>query len=154
MSTRREYPDRPIPGVSGVVLRKSDGRSEVLLVRRRSEPMAGSWSLPGGAIELGETTREACAREVLEETGLAVQPLAEVESFDIILRDVAGRVQYHYLIVDILCHVIAGELRAGEDASEAVWAEVELVLQQGNFALTPRACTVIRKALVMDEDFG
>ncbi len=135
------------------MLRKREGRLEVLLVRRRSEPMAGTWSLPGGAIELGETTREACAREVLEETGLTVRTLAEVESFDIILRDGSGRVQFHYLIVDILCHVVSGELRAGEDASEAVWADVDPVLHQGHFALTPRACTVIRKALVMDEGF-
>jgi len=154
MSPRREYPEGPIPGVGAVVLRKHDGRFEVLLVRRRSEPMAGTWSLPGGAIELGETTREACAREVLEETGLTVRTVAEVESFDIILRDAAGRVQFHYLIVDILCHVISGELRAGEDASEAVWADVHLVLHQCHFALTPRACTVIRKALVMDEGFA
>lgn len=152
MSTRREYPERPIPGAGAVVLRESQGRAEVLLVRRSTEPMAGSWSLPGGAIELGETAREACAREVLEETGLTVQALAEVETFDIILHDDAGRVQFHYLIVDILCRVLAGELHAGGDASEAVWGDVQLVLESGDFALTPRACTVIRKALVLNED--
>jgi 8-oxo-dGTP diphosphatase len=151
MSTRREYPDRPIPGVGAVVLRKAQGRAEVLLVRRGTEPMAGSWSLPGGVIELGETAREACVREMLEETGLAVQTIAEVETFDIILRDDAGRVQYHYLIVDILCRITAGELRPGTDASEAVWADVQHVLECGDFALTPRACTVIRRALVMGE---
>ncbi len=151
MSSRREYPERPIPGVGAVVLRELDGRAEVLLVRRRTEPMAGSWSLPGGAIELGETAREACTREVLEEAGLVVEPLVEVECFDIILRDAEGRVQYHYLIVDMLCRVIGGELCAGEDASEAVWADVQLVLREGRFALTARACTVIRKALLLNE---
>jgi 8-oxo-dGTP diphosphatase len=148
---RREYPDHPIPGVGAVVLRDWEGRTEVLLVRRATAPMAGSWSLPGGAIELGETAREACVREVFEETGLTVLPTAEVETFDIIIRDDEGRVQYHYLIVDILCSVTGGELRAGSDAGETFWVDAHHVVERGDFALTPRACTVIRKALDMDE---
>ena len=152
----RAYPDRPIPGVGAVIFRRSHGCTEVLLVRRRTEPLAGTWSLPGGAIELGDTAREACVREVLEETGLIVLPIADVETFDIILRDDTGRVQYHYLILDILCHVLSGALHASSDASEALWANVDLVLEPGNnqqhFALTPRACTVIRRALKMNED--
>jgi ADP-ribose pyrophosphatase YjhB (NUDIX family) len=125
---------------------------EVLLVRRASEPMAGGWSLPGGAIEVGETVREACVRETLEETGIAVEALAEIETVDIIHRDAEGRVQYHYLVVDVLCRVIEGQLlRAGTDASEAAWADVQRVLECGDFALTARACTVIRSALTMDE---
>jgi ADP-ribose pyrophosphatase YjhB (NUDIX family) len=151
MSSSREYPDRPIPGVGAVVLRKVQGRVEVLLVRRGTEPMAGTWTLPGGAIEVGETIREACVRELLEETGLSVEPLGEVETFDIIHRDASGRVQYHYVIVDMLCRIRAGEMRAGSDASEAVWADVEPILERGDFALTPRACRVIRRALIMDE---
>jgi ADP-ribose pyrophosphatase YjhB (NUDIX family) len=151
MKSSREYPDRPIPGVGAVVLRKVDGRAEVLLIRRGSEPMAGGWSLPGGAIELGESVREACVRETLEETGLTVEPLADIETVDIILRDSEGRVRYHYLIVDVFCRVIEGQVRPGSDASEAVWADVQRVLEFGDFALTPRACTVIRRALIMDE---
>jgi 8-oxo-dGTP diphosphatase len=151
MRLSREYPDRPIPGVGAVVLRKVDGRADVLLIRRGSEPMAGDWSLPGGAIKLGESVREACVRETLEETGLTVEPLADIETVDIIHRDSQGRVQYHYLIVDVLCRVIEGQLRAGTDASEAVWADVQRVLEFGDFALTARACTVIRSALIMDE---
>lgn len=151
MSSSREYPERPIPGVGAVVLRKTEGRVEVLLVRRSTEPMVGSWTLPGGAIELGETVGEACVRELMEETGLSVEPLDEVETFDIIQRDADGRVQYHYVIVDMLCRVSAGEMRAGSDASEAVWADVEAILERGDFALTPRACRVIRRALIMDE---
>jgi 8-oxo-dGTP diphosphatase len=151
MRLSREYPDRPIPGVGAVVLRKVGGRAEVLLIRRGSEPMAGGWSLPGGAIDVGETVREACVRETLEETGLTVVPLADIETVDIIHRDSQGSVQYHYLIVDILCRVIKGQLRAGTDASEAVWADVQRVLEFGDFALTARACTVIRSALIMDE---
>ena len=151
MEGSREYPQRPIPGVGAVVLRVVEGRRQVLLIRRGSEPMAGGWSLPGGAIELGETVREACVRETLEETGIRVEPLAEIETVDIIHRDPEGRVQYHYLVVDVLCRVVGGELVSGTDASEAVWAEVQQVLELGDFALTARACTVIGKALKMNE---
>ena len=151
MGPSREYPKFPIPGVGAVVLREVEGRAEVLLIRRGSEPMAGGWSLPGGAVELGESVREACVRETLEETGLTVQALAEVEIVDIIHRDAAGRVQYHYVVVDILCRVLGGELLSGTDASEVAWADVRGVLELGDFALTSRACTVIRKALIMSE---
>lgn len=151
MGSSREYPERPILGVGAVVLRKVEGRVQVLLIRRGSEPMVGGWSLPGGAIELGETVREACAREALEETGLRVEPVGEIETVDIIHRDAEGRIQYHYLVVDVLCRVVGGELLSGSDASEAAWADVERVLEAGDFALTPRACTVIRRALTMNE---
>ena len=151
MESPREYPKRPIPGVGAVVLRETHGRLEILLIRRGSEPMAGGWSLPGGAIELGETVREACVREILEDTGMNVEPLAEIETVDIIERDSEGRVQYHYLVVDVLCRLVGGDLASGTDAREVAWADVKQVLEFGDFALTARACTVIRKALIMNE---
>jgi 8-oxo-dGTP diphosphatase len=113
--------------------------------------MAGGWSLPGGAIELGETIRDACVRETLEETGMNVEPVAEIETVDIIERDFEGRVQYHYVVVDVLCRVVGGDLVAGTDASEVVWADVKQVLEFGDFALPARGCTVIRSALTMNE---
>ena len=95
--------------------------------------------------------REALVREAQEETGIHVEPVGEIETVDIIYRDAAGRVQYHYLVVDVLCRVVGGELHPGSDASEAAWADVERVLETGDFALTARACTVIRRALTMNE---
>ncbi|MGA7155564.1 MAG: NUDIX hydrolase [Acidobacteriaceae bacterium] len=151
MSSSREYPERPIPGVGAVVLRTVEGRREVVLVRRGTEPMLGSWTLPGGGIEVGETLREACVREALEETGLQVEPVGVVETFDAIHRDVGGRVRYHYLIVDMLCREVGGVLRAGSDVSEAVWVDVERALESEDFALTAMACKVIRRAMRMDE---
>ncbi|MFN8060575.1 MAG: NUDIX hydrolase [Vicinamibacterales bacterium] len=89
----------------------------VLLVRRAHAPLAGEWSLPGGGVELGETLEAAVEREVREETGLEVKAGPILEVFDRIVRDDAGRVEYHYVLVDFVCRVVGGELRAGSDAS-------------------------------------
>ena len=106
---RREYPEAPIVGVGAVVI---DG-AKVLLVRRGQEPLKGEWSLPGGALELGETLQQGVVREVLEETGLEVVPAGIVEVFDRITRDEAtGRIRYHYVLVDFVCRVAGGTLLA------------------------------------------
>jgi mutator protein MutT len=95
----RQYPDRPFVGVGAVIV---DG-GRVLLVRRKHEPLAGEWSLPGGAVEVGETLEECVIREMREETGLDVEVGPVIEVFDRITRDGAGRVQYHFVLVDYLC---------------------------------------------------
>ena len=95
----REYPAAPLVGVAAVVLCED----EILLVRRGREPLRGMWSLPGGLLELGETTEEGIAREVLEETGLRVRPAQIVTTVDRILRDENGVVRYHYVLVEWLC---------------------------------------------------
>lgn len=113
----REYPSSPQVGI-GIVLMRGD---EVLLVKRGRAPALGQWSLPGGAQELGETA-EACARrELLEETGLAAGPVHMVAHVDSIHHDAAGRVQYHYTILDFAAHYVAGEPVAGDDVSEVAW---------------------------------
>lgn len=135
----REYPDRPLLGVGGVIVH--DRR--VLLVRRATEPLKGEWSIPGGLVELGEKLLDAVKREVLEETGLIVEPGEVLELFDSIWRDAEGRCQYHYVLVDYLCRVTSGELRAATDVSDARWAtEAELP----NFNLRPATESVVRKA--------
>ncbi len=116
--TSRAYPDRPFVGVGAVIV----DRGRVVVIKRRFEPLAGQWSLPGGAVDIGETLVECVAREMLEETGLVVEVGPVVEVFDRIIRDAAGGVQFHYVLVDYLCRPIGGELRAGSDVAEAVYA--------------------------------
>ncbi|HTV81388.1 MAG TPA: NUDIX hydrolase [Acidobacteriaceae bacterium] len=140
---RREYPDAPIAGVGAVIVR-GGAEPAVLLIRRGQEPLKGEWSLPGGAVELGETLEEAVCREVLEETGLSVEPVGVVQAFDRISRDAGGRVRYHYVLVDFLCLVTGGSLACASDALEARWAG-----PQELGGLTPLTVEVIHKALQM-----
>ena len=95
----RQYPGQPIVGVGAVIVQ--DGK--VVLVKRRFEPLAGQWSLPGGRLELGETLEAGLAREMLEETGLEVQVGPVVDVFDRILLDPERKVRYHYVLIDYLC---------------------------------------------------
>jgi 8-oxo-dGTP diphosphatase len=120
---KREYPETPLVGVGAIIVEA--GR--VVLVKRGHEPLAGEWSIPGGALEVGELVREAAAREAREETGLTVEPTELLGVFDRVLRDGDGRVLYHYLLVDFLCRRVDGEVRAGGDADEARWFAPEEV---------------------------
>ena len=116
----REYPERPIVGVGAVVL---DG-DRVLLVRRGNEPLKGEWSLPGGAVEAGETLETAIAREVLEETGLEVEVGPMIDVLDRIRLDPDGRVRYHFVLIDYLCRPTGGTLCCATDAGDATWAAI------------------------------
>jgi 8-oxo-dGTP diphosphatase len=138
---RREYPEAPIVGVGAVVI---DG-TKVLLVRRGQEPLKGEWSLPGGALELGETLQQGVVREVLEETGLIVVPGGIIEILDRITPDEAsGRVRYHYVLIDFVCHVSGGALCSASDAEEVRWVERDQL--QNGFRLAPVTMVVIEKA--------
>lgn len=136
---QRDFPERPIVGVGVVVWR--DGR--VLLIRRGKPPRAGSWSLPGGAQELGETVREAARREVREETGLELGELRLVDVVDSIERDDAGRVWRHYTLVDFTATVAGGSERAGSDAAALAWFRPEELEELG---LWPATLAVVRAA--------
>jgi mutator protein MutT len=138
----RDYPEHPLVGVGGVVL---DG-ANVLLVRRAREPLQGEWSLPGGLVELGEELARALRREVLEETGLAVQVGEIVEVLDRILRDEQGKVRFHFVLVDFLCRVESGTLEAATDAAEACWAARS---DLGEYRLHPETLRVIEKAFAL-----
>jgi 8-oxo-dGTP diphosphatase len=120
IATSREYPVYPIPGVAGIVVRNR----EVLLVLRGEEPSKGKWGIPGGVLEVGETVEEAVVREVREETGCYCTPIKHLATFDSIRRDEDGRVHWHYILFEYLCRYVSGELRAGDDATEARWVNL------------------------------
>lgn len=139
MPRKREYPDRPIVGVGGVVI--EHGRT--VLIRRSNPPLEGQWSIPGGILEVSETILQGVERELHEETGLVVRAGELIEVFERIIPDKDGRTQYHFVIIDYLCERLAGSPRPGGDALEAVWVE------QGDlerYALVPAVIRVLGKA--------
>lgn len=136
----RSYPERPIVGVGAVVL----DEHRVVLVKRAHEPLKGHWSLPGGAVEIGETLKEAIAREVLEETGLIVEVGPIVDVIDRLRRDAEGRVEYHYVLIEFLCYPRDGTLACASDAEDVSWGRTD-DLQR--FGLTETTLRVIHAAV-------
>jgi len=141
MTDKREYPERPVVGVGGVVIR--DGRA--LLVRRGSEPLKGQWSIPGGTLELGETIAEGVVRELREETGLDVRVVDLIEVFERIFPG-EGRPQYHFVILDYLCEAPNGTPQPGSDVTDVAFATEE---ELARYHLTPTATRVIQNAFRM-----
>lgn len=139
----REYPSRPFVGVGAVVL---DGE-RVLIVKRKYEPLAGQWSLPGGAVDVGETLEECLAREIREETGLEIAVGPVIEVLDRITRDEEGRVRYHFVLIDYLAWVVGGELTPASDVADARLVEASALADYG---LAAKAVEVIGRALELD----
>ena len=139
MTDSREYSTRPIVGV-GVVVMKNDA---VALVQRGKPPRLGEWTLPGGAIELGETVREAAVREILEECGIEIDLGDVIDVVDILWRDDFDRLQLHYVIVEFVAEYVSGNLRAATDVLNARWvAQSDLP----RYDLRANALQVIQKA--------
>ena len=150
MASSREYPERPVVGIGGVVI--DQGRT--LLIRRGSEPLLGEWSIPGGTLELGESLQQGVVRELLEETGIEVRVLELIEVFDRIFPEdgatgtaVKRKPRFHFVIADYLCERLGGEPRAGSDVTDVAFAREEDLVR---FHLTETATRVLKKAFAMD----
>ena len=136
---QREYPQQALVGVGALIVK--NGR--VVLIERGKAPLLGEWSIPGGLLELGETTRQGAEREAVEETGLVVRATELLGVFDRIVPD-GDRTLYHYVLIDFLCEVVSGELKASGDAADARWFTREEV---SGLALPEDTRAVIRLAL-------
>lgn len=139
MKDERRYPKRPLVGVGALIFQ----RGKILMAQRGKEPLKGWWSLPGGALETGESLQAAVRREVREETGLEVEPQGVFEVFERIMADQAGATEYHYVLIDYICRVKGGVLAAGDDVCEVAWmrlGELEgLKITEGTLAVIERA---------------
>ena len=146
MSDDRRYPRWPLVGVGALIFE----RGRILMARRGKEPLKGWWTLPGGALETGELLDSAVRREVLEETGLVVEPVQVFEIFERIMPDAEGRTEYHYVLIDHECRVTGGELQAGDDVAEVAWMRLEelkgLQITEGTLGVIERAFRKRRKS--------
>jgi 8-oxo-dGTP diphosphatase len=141
----RRYPERPILGVGAVIFR----HGKILLVERGREPFKGYWSLPGGALEVGETLECGVAREVKEETGLEVTPVAIVGIFERLILDEQGRPEYHYVLIDFLCRARPGKLEPASDVPRAEWVRL---MDLADYRLTDGVLEAIGKALKLRKE--
>jgi ADP-ribose pyrophosphatase YjhB (NUDIX family) len=141
----RRYPKHPLVGIGALIFQ----RDRILMVERGKQPLKGYWSLPGGLVETGETLHEAVQREVLEETGLRVQPVQFFEYFERIMPDARGRAEYHYLLMDYVCKVEGGTLVPGSDVARAEWVLRKdlraLLITQGTLEVIERAYRARRR---------
>jgi ADP-ribose pyrophosphatase len=115
------YPDHPRLAVGAIVFHKE----KILLVQRGGRPAKGQWAIPGGNVKLGETLQTAAQREILEETGIIIKANEPVLTFDVIVKDADGRIQFHYVIVDLAADYIRGQPRPGDDATDVRWVAAD-----------------------------
>lgn len=119
MADDRTYPQRPYLAVSAAIFR--DGR--VLIVRRARKPALNLYSLPGGAVEVGESLIDAVVREVREETQIDIEPVALAGHREAIVRDKEGRVERHFVILSFASRWLRGVPVLNSELDDARWID-------------------------------
>lgn len=114
---KREYPNRPLLGVGAVIVKNG----KILLVKRRYDPKANQWTLPGGLVELGEEVRQAVIREIREECGIEIEPTKIIDVVDFIEKDEEEKIRYHYVLIDFEAAYKRGELMPSSDVLNVKW---------------------------------
>jgi mutator protein MutT len=146
-----EFPEtskkRPVVATIAVLLK--DGK--VLLVRRSNPPDAGRWGFPGGKIERGETIEEAALRELYEETSVTANVHRVFNAVDVLDFDKSGELEYHFVLVAVLCVWVSGEPFAGDDVLDACFFEIDDVNQK-SLAISLDVEKVARQAMVIYEN--
>jgi ADP-ribose pyrophosphatase YjhB (NUDIX family) len=117
------YPDQPVVGVGAVILEEG----KIALIKRGNEPARGKWTIPGGLVELAEAPEQAVIRETKEEVGLDVGNPVLMDVVSNVDLDDAGKVKYHYIIIEYFVHVKAGVAAASSDAVELRWVPIDKV---------------------------
>jgi ADP-ribose pyrophosphatase YjhB (NUDIX family) len=145
VADERLYPTRPFVAASAAIVR--DGK--VLVVRRARAPANGVFSLPGGVVETGETLHEAVAREVREETGLTIEPVALAGFRETIVRDKENRVERHFVILPFAARWIAGEPVLNEELSEWRWVDQD---ELATLPTTPGLAAIVAAAFKQLEE--
>ena len=135
----REYPKHPLVGVGAIVIK----RGKVVPVRRGREPSKGLWSIPGGLVKIEETVKDAVKREVMEDTGIAVEPRGLFEVVDAVYRDEKGECRCHHVILDYLSEYQRGKIPAGGEVTGARWFSAR---ETDGIETTMGARTVVERA--------
>jgi mutator protein MutT len=120
---KRLYPDQPVVGVGAIIL----SHGKILLLKRRNDPAKGKWTIPGGVVEVGESLEDAVIRETKEETCLGVEAPRLIDVVYQVDKDEAGRVKYHFVIIDYLVKAKHGEPEATSDAEDVRWVAFDEV---------------------------
>jgi 8-oxo-dGTP diphosphatase len=129
VADERTYPQRPYLAVSAAIFRKR----KVLVVRRARKPALNLYTLPGGAVEAGETLVDAVIREVREETSLAIEPIALAGHREVIARDNQGKVERHFVILCFAARWLAGEPVLSDELDDSRWLDPP---ELGNYRTT------------------